>query len=111
VNQTNSFFNPDAQAALVRVVRAMLDGSLPFIEGADLILALQDQAGCIPSSDPDFRVFSVIQSETDHLPRQDQRGLWSQTALAGIDAELQRSEVWARTIGTDACRNLSLRFG
>lgn len=100
-----------AQAQLAQIALAMLAGNLSFIEGADQILAVNERLGGALGSDPDFRVFSVIQSETDHLPRQHQRQLWSPDVLAELDSELQQSEAWARNIGIAACKNLYGRFG
>lgn len=100
-----------AQAQLAQIALAMLAGNLSFIEGADQILAVNEGLGGVLVNDPDFRVFSVIQSETDHLPRQHQRKLWSPDVLAKLDSELQKSEAWARSIGIAACQNLYARFG
>lgn len=101
--------DPEARAELVHVAREMVAGNIPFIEGADQVLFLKEKMG-VPNSDLDFRVFSVIQSETDHLPRQHQRPLWSALALAAIEPELQRSEAWAKAIGAESCWNLIRRF-
>jgi hypothetical protein len=89
----------------------MLNGELSFVEGAMQVLAIKSRLSGVADRDPDFDVFAVIQSETDHLPRDAQRSLWSPTALAGLEPEIRRAEEWAKSFAPSACRNLIARFG
>ena len=96
---------------LVSVAQAMLDGELSFFEGAVQVLAIKSRLSGIADRDPDFDAFVVIQSETDHLPLEAQRSLWSPAALAALEPEFQRIEEWAKPFASPACRNLIARFG
>jgi hypothetical protein len=100
-----------ARGQLVALAQDMLDGRLSYLEGAVQVLSIRSQLADIPSRDADFDVFLVIQSETDHLPRTDQRSLWSPEALEGIERELASAEEWAASFASQACRNLIDRFG
>jgi hypothetical protein len=88
----------------------MLDGDLLFLEGAAQMLAIRSQLSGIADRDPDFDVFVVIRSETDHLPLEEQRSLWLPEALARLEPEFKQSEEWARSFAPQACRNLVERF-
>ncbi|WP_322011756.1 DUF2489 domain-containing protein [Paraburkholderia sp. J12] len=100
-----------ARHHLVAVAQDMLDGKLFFLEGAAQVLAIRSQLSEIADRDPDFDVFVVIRSETDHLPLEEQRPLWSPEALARLEPELTNAEEWAGSFAQQACRNLIDRFG
>lgn len=95
---------------LVVLAQAMLDGNLSFIEGAVQVLAIKNQLGRVAERDPDFGVFLVIRSETDHLPLEEQRPLWAPEALERLEPEFKRTEEWARSFAPAACRSLIARF-
>ncbi|WAS57124.1 DUF2489 domain-containing protein [Burkholderia ambifaria] len=95
---------------LVSIAQAMLDGKLTFLEGAAQVLAIKSQLTGVADRDPDFDAFVVIQSETDHLPLEAQRSLWSPTALAALEPEFRQVEEWAKSFAPQACRNLIERF-
>jgi hypothetical protein len=95
---------------LVSLATDMLDGKLTFHEGAFRISSLRRSIGGIDNDDPDFQTFIVIVSETDHLPLEAQRKLWSASALERLAPEFKRVEEWARGFAPDACRNLIQRF-
>ncbi|CAG9267560.1 DUF2489 domain-containing protein [Paraburkholderia unamae] len=99
-----------ARRSLVDIAQAMLDGKLPFLEGAVQVLAIRSQLSGIADRDPDFDVFVVIHSETDHLPLEEQRSMWLPEALDRLDPEIKQSEEWARSFAPQACRNLIERF-
>lgn len=99
-----------ARHRLVAVAQDMLDGKLPFLEGAVQVLAIRSQLSGITDPDPDFDVFVVIRSETDHLPLTEQRSMWLPEALDSLEPELKQSEEWARSFAPQACRNLMERF-
>src|SRR5579871_727991 len=96
---------------LVALVQAMLDGELSFFEGSAKVLAIKGQLSGIADRDPDFDAFAVICSETDHLPLEAQRSLWSPSALAELEPEFRRTEQWAKSFALPACKNLIARFG
>ncbi|PJO24578.1 DUF2489 domain-containing protein [Burkholderia glumae] len=99
------------RSRLVSLAQAMLDGKLSFFEGAVQVLAIKSRLSGIADRDPDFDAFVAIQSETDHLPREAQRSLWSPAALAELGPEFRRTEEWAKFFAPQACRNLIARFG
>ena len=106
--------NPHEVAArnqLVQIVQAMLNNQKSFFEGARVVFELRSQIGEVLESDPDFNAFVAIYSETDHLPYEAQRHLWSPDALAKLESEFEKTEQWAASFAPDACKNLLKRFG
>ncbi|MBB5457195.1 DUF2489 domain-containing protein [Paraburkholderia sp. Cpub6] len=95
---------------LVAVAQAMLDGNLSVLEGAAQLLALKNQLDGIADRDPDFDVFVVIRSETDHLPFEAQRSQWLSEALAHLESEFKSSQEWASSFAPQACIDLIARF-
>jgi len=59
---------------------------------------------------PDLLPFVRIDSETEALPLGEMRVHWQQTALEGLQPEIDRMEAWARRFGEPYCRNLVARF-
>ena len=95
---------------LVSLAQAMLNGDIPFLEGAAQVISIKGRFTGIAERDLDFDVFVVIRSETDHLPLEVQRSLWSPAALASLESEFRRTEEWAKSFASVACRNLIARF-
>jgi hypothetical protein len=100
-----------ARTKLMRIIRAMLSGNETFFEGARVVFELRNQIGGISASDPDFNAFVVIYSETDHLPYEAQRHLWSLDSLTKLGPEFEKAEAWAASFAPAACENLLKRFG
>jgi hypothetical protein len=99
----------DKQEEIAAIAGAMLAGSTSFIEGARMIVHLSHRSGL--DSDPDILRLIGIDSATDALPIDAAtRKLWSTEALERLQSEIERSEQWARDIGTDYCRALVARF-
>jgi hypothetical protein len=88
----------------------MLAGELSFMEGAVEVASLRTQIGGLADRDEDFDAFVVISSETDHLPLQAQRHLWSERALASLAPDLERVQQWASGFAPQSCMNLITRF-
>jgi len=99
-----------ARKKLLEVAQAMLDRRMSFFHGAREIFTLRYQVGGVLDSDPDFDTFIAIYSETDHLPYENQRGLWSPEALEKLKPEFKRTEDWAESFAPSACENLIARF-
>lgn len=99
-----------ARSELVSLVEAMLAGRQSFLEGAPQVLALQRLVGGVSDGDPDFAVFALIGSETDSLPLERVRHLWSQNALDRLAPEIEAANTWARPIAETACKRLIERF-
>ncbi len=98
-----------ARREIGQTAKAMLSGATSFIEGARKIWGLGYRAGL--EHDLDFKVFVVIESETDALPMGELRGMWNADALAKLQPELDQAEAWAREVGTSSCERLAKRFG
>lgn len=94
---------------LVALCQAMLCGEMTFFEGAMRVCSLRSGIGA-REDDPDFNVFIVIRSETDHLPPAHIQHRWSQGALQSLRPEFEKTEVWAKSFASKACRNLVQRF-
>ena len=101
----------EARRELVALARAMLSGELPYLEGADRVYTLRGRLSSSLDADEDLQAFMVISSETDHLPLQAQRHLWSPRALASLEPDIARVQVWAETFAPQACKSLIARFG
>ncbi|HOY79681.1 MAG TPA: DUF2489 domain-containing protein [Casimicrobium sp.] len=99
-----------ARESLVSLAVAMLEGRVSFFEGAAQVLRLKSAVGGIADGDPHFDAFSVIASETDHLPLSAQQHLWNAKALADLRPEFERTEEWASGFAPAACRGLIERF-
>jgi hypothetical protein len=87
----------------------MLAGKLSYIEGARRVRDAQTAAK-LDWRDPDLLPFSGIVSETDALPTGETRALWQPAALAALQPEIDRKEVWAREFGEPHCRSPVERF-
>jgi len=74
--------NSYTREKLVTLAERMLTGELSFFEGAAQMVEIKKSIEAIPDRDPDFDAFTLIGSETDHLPLQSQREAWSAEALA-----------------------------
>ncbi|MFZ6775046.1 DUF2489 domain-containing protein [Undibacterium sp. SXout7W] len=103
-------FEVTARERLLEVVQAMLDRNMSFFHGAREVFILRHQVGGVLVSDPDFDAFAVIYSETDHLPHEDQRYLWSSDTLEKLEPEFKHTEEWAESFALPACKNLIARF-
>ena len=97
-----------SEQQIIDIVEKLLAGDLPFLEGATRLCAVRFDI--VSGRDPDFDVFVLIDSETDHLPREQQRQFWQSEALEKLQPEIEKSEQWARSIATDHCENIIRRF-
>ena len=77
----------EARKQVVALATEMLAGRLSYLEGAPRMWALQSQVGGLDDRDADFDAFAVIASETDHLPLENQRPLWSRSAIKRLAPE------------------------
>jgi hypothetical protein len=94
----------------LRVARAVLDGEISTIEGSIKLAGYAHDvvpAWCV---DADFVVFGALASETDHLPVNRVRHLWSASALSRADEEMEAITVRHRASVQRACENLIARF-
>lgn len=94
---------------VVETAQSMLDGQLSFLIGSRRLAALRHEVD-VAGSDADFLIFVGIASETDDLPLGEVRQYWSAQALARLKPEIQSTEAWAASVGTEACTSLIARF-
>lgn len=91
------------------VARGMLDGSIPYLEGAIELSSLRFEVG-LPENDSDFLIFTGVASEIDHLPIGAPRRYWSQEALERHEPEIQQSTQWAKQVSWSQCESIASRF-
>jgi Protein of unknown function (DUF2489) len=106
---TNEQYVSTVRNRVAAVARGMLNGDIPFLEGAIELASLRHEAA-VEERDPDFMPFAVIESEIDNLPIGAQRKHWSQDALDKHQSEIDNAIIWANEIGTEACQSLIKRF-
>ncbi|WP_321965226.1 DUF2489 domain-containing protein [Paraburkholderia sp. J7] len=94
---------------VVSTAQAMLDGRLSFLIGSRQLASLRHETD-ITDDDADFLIFVAIDSETDAFPLGSVREHWDQRALAKLEPKIKEAELWASTVGADACRSLIARF-
>ena len=99
-----------ARATVVAAARAMLSGDLTFMEGAALILQLEEKIGGIAAHDSDFSCFWGMATASDHLPLAAQRQLWDLKALSRLEPEYERMQAWAAAHAAPYCNHLITRF-
>jgi hypothetical protein len=95
---------------IVKVAQAILDGTMDLIEGSRILHGLGHDIFA-DDHDPDFLIFVVIDSDTDHLPIGDVRQLWIENALLEKDEEIRKIRAFYRDDVVQACSRLILRFG
>jgi hypothetical protein len=95
---------------IVEAARAMLSGTLSFVEGSRTVARRYNDAG-IPHLDPDIVGFVMVESDTDALPLGDVRRHWQVEALDKLQPEIDQAEARARRELTGACKRLIDRFG
>ncbi|MBR8086625.1 DUF2489 domain-containing protein [Burkholderia vietnamiensis] len=107
---THEEFAQSVGRQVVSTAQAMLDGQLSFLIGSRRLAGLRHEANAA-ADDTDFLAFVAIDSETDALPLGAVREHWDQNAIAKLEPEIKEAELWASTVGTDACKSLIARFG
>lgn len=96
-------------AVIVKVAQAILNGTMDVIDGARMLHGLGHDVSA-DDLDPDFSIFVVIDSDTDHLPIGDERQLWSENALVEKDEEIRKIKAFYKDDVVQACTRLILRF-
>ena len=105
--------NPNEQQLERRIAataRAVLQDRLSLLEGARQLWALGNSLLGDAWPDPDFRLFGVIDSDTDDLPVGSGRANWSANALARKDADVAEAKAFYREDVRAACQRLVERY-
>jgi hypothetical protein len=100
----------ESRRRVVAAAEAVLRGDVGIIEGAQRLSSLASAVVDDWFADPEFTVFGVLDTETDHLPVGRVREFWDPAALKEKDATVQRIEAGARSEVEAACRRLIIRF-
>lgn len=93
---------------IVTVCELLLKEKIGVIAGSRELVSLSSKF--FDKHDEDFLPFVAIDSETDHLPVDWERGNWSEEALKRKDVEISEYEAAAKQDVFTACRNLISRF-
>ena|SRR5579871_3618109 len=91
------------------VAKDTLDGIVGIIEGSRMLFDLRHTV-TEDSFDPDFNIFVLVASETDHLPIGEVRKYWAPDSLAQKDIEIKETEEFYRNDVKAGCRKLIQRF-
>ena len=94
----------------VEVASRMISGELGVIAGCRLLTRLGHRLVEDWTQDPDFVVFGAIESETDHLPLEDQRVFWNPAAFEEKQREVATFEQCARADVLAACKSVVARY-
>jgi hypothetical protein len=95
----------EARRKAVLAAQAVLDGNLGLIEGARILASLRGRADV--EADPDFLLFTAVDSETDHLPIGNERRHWDPNALVKKDLEWEEAENHYRSAIKAACQRIA----
>ena len=106
----NEGYFETVRSTLIATATAVTTGKLGIILGCRKLYAISDQLK-LDDFDEDFRIFIAVDSQTDHLPVDEERGNWSVEALQRKDIEIAEVEEPFRSEVTEACRKLIVRFG
>lgn len=99
----------EAQKAVVETAYGLAGGSIPFMEGVRQLHLLRFKAAKL-DHDPDFMVFVVMASESDHLPPQAIRGQCAPDWLERCDNDTRERGTMYRQHVRSACEQHLLRF-
>jgi hypothetical protein len=99
-----------ARHSAVEAARDILDGRTALIEGCVSLARLGHDLVPNWAGDPDFRIFGVVASDTDHFPIGAARVHWSPAALEREDAKIATYEASVREEVFKAYRNVIARF-
>ena len=99
------------QRDAARTARAVVAGDLSIIDGSRSLSRLGAELTADRWDDAEFRLFALLDSETDHLPTDTQRGLWDQAAFEEKQRDVRRIEAAYREEVVAACERLIRRFG
>lgn len=106
---TNESYVADVRRRVVDISTRMLNGSLPFLDGALELASLHHDAA-VDERDRDFLIFAGIASEVDDLPIGRARQFWITEALIAHQSKIDAATEWAERIGRAACVSLIDRF-
>ena len=92
-----------------QVARAMLDGTLHYLEGAIELEQLRHDVGAY-ENDPDFIVFVAVKMEVEDLTKNESLDTMTKSQSESVLKELNASVEWAKAISLEQCRTLANRY-
>jgi len=98
-----------ARAEVVRVAKALVARTVPFVDGVRGLRSLLTAVSKL-DHDPDFMLFVAIDSESDHIPVREVRAMSTEEWLAKCDREAQQLEEQYEAEVKIACERLVERF-
>lgn len=99
----------ELRSEVATIARGISLRTTPFLDGSRRIASLRfDVAGC--EHDEDFMLFAVIDSETDHIPKESAREFCSPNWLEQCDLEIQETWVFYESQVKASCERLCARF-
>lgn len=93
---------------LLELCKDLLEGRKGVIETSREMMRWRFSIG--PESDPDFLVFTGIDSETDHIPLGSVRKNWQVETLQRKDLEIQEAEEFFRSRAEEAAASLIRKY-
>ena len=91
------------------IAKGMLDDSNNYLEGSIELASLRYQVG-VHDDDSDFLAFSLVSTETDHLPIGKSRQYWSKKSLERHEPDIKYSTQWAKEVSLSECKSILERF-
>jgi len=102
-------FIDNKRKQVIEITTSMLSGAIEYLDGAIELSSLSVNLN-LPADDPDFKVFTAIASDIDHLPVGKSRPYWSKDALDKHAAKIAEATEWAKEISRANCESLITRF-
>jgi hypothetical protein len=96
---------------VLEIAQRLIAGDIGLIAGCRQLSSLSHEVVDDWGADPDFVLFGAVDSETDHLPLEDQRAHWDPAAFEEKQHEVRRYEAETREQVLRACRSVISRFG
>jgi len=97
------------RSALVATATAVVEGKVGIVLGCRRLYSLKHSMQ-LDDFDEDFQIFLAVDSQTDHLPVDEERRNWGLDALRRKDIEIAEAEGFFRSEVVAACQKLLVRF-
>jgi hypothetical protein len=109
MNQLNENADAARREQIAATAKALRSRELPFLDGVRQLNVLGHEVSQT-GHDEDFIVFTVIESETDHMPKSSVRAICAQSWIDQCDNEIREVEEFYGKRVDSACTRLIERF-
>ena len=99
----------EAKTSALEILSRLTAGDIGVLRAAQKLSSLRHTL-VGDARDEDWDVFVGIDSETDHLPLEEDRKNWAPDALARKDIEIKEAEDFFRARAVEAAHNLLRRY-